>query len=217
MKNIEIYLNEAEYSLKAKRYVYAAKCFNYVAKCFLDINKHEQAANCFVRGAKIWEKVWNFYDAAAMYFRAASVSKQHLHFVIDAIACFWNAIIDFIHTNNYFKAGLCAKYISSCYRMLNENGSVEKNLALAADFFVKSGMNYLKLKAYEKAVLSFEYAVMCYESLGLTLELQQIKNKIYVCKHNVCTSESLLANKSRSLTTDATFAPSINAFLTNNV
>jgi len=184
MKNTKVYQNEAEFSIKAKRYVYAAKCYSYLAKLFSENKNHDMAAQYYLKGAEIWQSLENFYDAGEMYLRAAMVSK-HMQLVNNALSCFYEALTTFTNNANYFKAGLCAKYIASCFNSLDQKEKQFEHLKLAAELFVSSGMEYLKLKQYDKAINSFEYAVRCYNYLGLDLQSEQIKSKIHKYKNNL--------------------------------
>lgn len=195
MKKTKIYQNEAEFSVKAKRYVYAAKCFNYLAKLFLENNNHEMAANYFIKGAELWLSLENFYEAGQMYRQASKLASNNLHLVNNALSCFYEALTTFTNNANYFKAGLCAKYIASCFSSLNQKEKQFEHLKLAAELFVNSGMEYLKLKQYDKAINSFEYAVMCYDYLGLDLQSEQIKSKIHKYKNNLRLSKGSNGDK----------------------
>jgi tetratricopeptide (TPR) repeat protein len=225
MKKIDVYLNEAEFSTKAKRYLYAAKCFNYIAKLFLENNNPELASKYFVKGAEIWSSLENFYEAGQMYLHAAILSNQYLNVVNNALSCFYGVLTDFTNNDNYFKAALCVKYISSCYKLLNQEESAENHLKRAAELFVKSGMTYLKLEQFEKAVLCFEYAVMCYENLGLTLQSIEVKGKILAYKNDLLVkqvhppapdtnlvSEGISTKKVLSTAPDNTFVSSADMF-----
>lgn len=212
MKKLKIYQNEAEFSVKAKRYVYAAKCFNYLAKLYLRNKNHEMAAKYFVKGAEIWLSLENFYDAGEMYLRAAMVSK-HLNFVNDALSCFYEALTNFTNDSNYFKAGLCAKYISACFQLFNQDKKQFEHLKLAAELFVKAGRRALGAKEYDKAILSFEYAVMCYDHLGLDLQSEQIKRKIIAFKSNLILSKRISSDKIQQDASDNTFMSNFKIFL----
>lgn len=212
MKKIAIYLNEAEFSVKAKRYVYAAKCFNYLAKLYLRNNNHEKAVKCFVNGAEIWTSLENFYEAGQMYLRAVILSDRYMHFVNNALSCLYEALTDFTNNSNYFKAGLCATYISSCFQLLNQDRKQFDHLKLAAELFVKSGKSALKAKAYDKAILAFEYAVICYDHLGLDLQSEQIKRKIYTYKNDMVLSKGTTSNKVQYNATKNTLNPIYDIF-----
>lgn len=185
MKNTKVYQNEAEFSVKAKRYVYAAKCYSYLAKLLLENKNHDMAAKYFLKGAEIWQSLENFYEAGQVYLQAAKLSNHNTHLVNNALSCFYEALTSFTNNANYFKAGLCAKYISSCFNSLDQKEKQFEHLKLAAELFVSSGMEYLKLKQYDKAINSFEYAVRCYDYLGLDLQSEQIKSKIHKYKNNL--------------------------------
>jgi len=185
MKKTKVYQNEAEFSVKAKRYVYAAKCFNYLAKLFLENNNVDIAAQYFIKGAELWLSLENFYEAGQMYRQAAKLSNHHMHLVNNALSCFYEALTTFTNNAKYFKAGLCAKYIASCFNSLDQKEKQFEHLKLAAELFVSSGMEYLKIKQYDKAINSFEYAVTCYDYLGLDLQSEQIKSKIHKYKNNL--------------------------------
>ncbi|MFX1520808.1 MAG: hypothetical protein ACFFCD_12900 [Promethearchaeota archaeon] len=202
VRKLNIYLNEAEFSIKAKRYLYAAKCFNYIAKLYLEDNNHEMAAKFLIKGAEVWVSLENFYEAGQDYLQAVILSNNHIQFVNNALSCFYEALTDFTNNSNYFKAGLCAKYISACFQFLNQENKQFEHLKLAAELFVKAGMDFLKAKEYDKAVLSFEYAVMCYDYLGLDLQSEQIKRKIQKYKHNLLLSKRISSDKVQSNKSD---------------
>jgi tetratricopeptide (TPR) repeat protein len=185
MKKTEIYQNEAEFSVKAKRYTYAAKCFSYLAKLYSENKNYEMAMKYFIQGAELWLSLENFYEAGQMYLQAAKFSNHQIDLLNNALSCFYEALTTFTNNTNYFKAGLCAKYIASCFNSLDQRDKQFEHLKLAAELFVRSGMEYLKLKQYDKAINSFEYAVMCYDYLGLDLQSEQIKNKISKYKNNL--------------------------------
>jgi tetratricopeptide (TPR) repeat protein len=216
MKKIDVYLNEAEFSIKAKSYLYAAKCFNYIAKLYLEDNTREMAAKYLVKGAEIWLSLENFYEAGQDYLQAVILSDNHIQFVNNALSCFYEALTDFTNNSSYFKAGLCAKYISSCFHLLNQENKQFEHLKLAAELFVKSGMEYLKAKEYDKAILSFEYAVMCYDYLGLDLQSEQIKRKIQKYKHNLLLSKRTSSDKVKSNGLDNVLKSAFNIFFPEN-
>ncbi len=214
MKKTEIYQNEAEFSIKAKRYVYAAKCFNYLAKLFLENKNHDTAAKYFTKGAELWRSLENFYEAGQMYLQAAKLSNNQNQLLNNALSCFYEALTTFTNNTNYFKAGLCAKYIASCFDLLDQKEKQFEHLKLAAELYVRSGMDYLKLKQYDKAINSFEYAVMCYDYLGLDLQSEQIKSKINKYKNNLRLSKGKKNDKIQSnasnnkfMTTEKMFFP----------